>query len=234
MIHLRAHGNAQDRSAENPMSSTDHVWWRPGRRSPFSLDPTKPRLPQIGSAIWQSLVIFGGPAIGLAAINHYPFLIADRTIYVGGLASIGLWFLASFVIWGSDDFPRGMPQHLKLVFRAGFGLCMTFLVFGLAGIANGYDTPLISRNAAVVSKHPTRQSDPDHRTYYVAVRAWPSSRAVVELHAPREVYDRLRVPITAIDTPQEELAAMRDSGSVRLIVGQGRLGLEWLKGIDLP
>jgi hypothetical protein len=216
------------------MSNIQEVWWRPGGRSPFALDPTKRRLPQIGSAIWQSLVIFGGPAIGLAAINHYPFLIADRTIYVGGLASIGLWFLASFVIWGSDDFPRGMPQHLKLVFRAGFGLCMTFLVFGLAGIANGYDTPLISRDVAVVAKHPTRQSDPAKRTYYVAMRAWPPARTVVELNAPRKVYDQLTVPRTEIDTPLHELEAMPDRGSVRLIVGQGRLGLEWLKGIELP
>jgi hypothetical protein len=66
------------------------------------------------------------------------------------------------------------------------------------------------------------------------MRAWPPSRTVVELNTPRYVYDRLSVPITAIDTPQEQLAAMADSSSVRLIVGQGRLGLEWLKGIELP
>jgi len=216
------------------MTNAQQVWWRPGGRSPFALDPTKRRLPQIAAAAGQSLVIFGGPLIGLVTIRQYPFLIEDRTLYVLGLAGIVFWFLASFVLFGNKSFPRGMPAFLKLQFRAGFGLCMTFLVFGLAGIANGYDTPLVSRDAAVVSKHPTRQSDPDHRTYYVAVRAWPSSRAVVELDAPRNVYDRLRVPITAIDTPQEELEAMRDSGSVRLIVGQGRLGLEWLKGIALP
>jgi hypothetical protein len=216
------------------MSSTDQVWWRPGGRSPFALDPTKPRLPQIGSAIGQSLIIFGGPAIGLVAIEHYPFLIADRTIYVGGLAGIVFWFVASFVLFGNKSFPRGMPTFLKLQFRAGFGLCMTFLIVGIVGIANGYGTPLISRDVAVVAKHTTRQSDPDQRTYYVAMRAWPSSRAVVELHAPRKVYDRLRVPITAIDTPEAELEAMSDRAFVRLIVGQGRLGLEWLKGIELP
>jgi len=27
---------------------------------------------------------------------------------------------------------------------------------------------------------------------------------------------------------------MPDRGTVRLIVGQGRLGMEWLKGIELP
>jgi hypothetical protein len=216
------------------MSTTQEVWWRPGGRSPFALDPDKPRLPQIISIVWQSLIIFGGPLIGLFAINRYPFLIMDRTIYIGGATGIVFWFLASFAIYGDKDFPRGMPQFLKLQFRAGYGLCMTFLLLGLFGIANGYGMPTISRDVAVVAKHTTRHSDPARRTYYVAMRAWPSSRAVVELNTPRDVYDRLRVPLTAIDTPQEELDAMADGGSVRLIVGQGRLGLEWLKGIELP
>jgi energy-converting hydrogenase Eha subunit A len=216
------------------MSSSEQVWWRPEGRSPFALDPDKPFWPQIISIVWQSLIIFGGPVIGLVTINYYPFLIQDRTIYIGGLASIVFWFLASFAIYGNDDFPRGMPQQLKLVFRAGYGLCMSFLLLGLAGIANGYNTPVIARDVAVVAKHTTRHSDPARRTYYVAMRAWPPSRAVVELNTPRDVYDRLRVRVTAIDTPQKDLQAMADSGSARLILGEGRLGLEWLKRIELP
>jgi hypothetical protein len=165
-------------------------------------------------------------------IKYYPFLIEDRTLYIAGLASIAFWFLASFAMFGSESFPRGMPQFLKLQFRAGFGLCMTGLLLGLFGIANGYDTPLISRDVAGVAKHTTRHSDPARRTYYVAMRAWPQSRTVVELGAPREVYDRLSVPLVAIDTPQAELVAMPDAGHVRLVLGEGRLGLEWLKSIE--
>jgi hypothetical protein len=126
-----------------------------------------------------------------------------------------------------------MPQFLKLQFRAGYGLCMTFLLLGVFGIANGYRTPTIDRDVAVVAKHPTRQSNPANRTYYVAMRAWPPSRTIVELNIPRHVYDRLSVPITAIDTPQDELAAMPNRDIVRLIVGQGRFGVEWFKGIEL-
>ena len=200
---------------------------------PFALDPTKPRLPQIGSMVGQLLIIFGGPAVGLVTIKYYPFLIEDRTLYIGGLASIVFWFLASFAMFGSESFPRGMPQFLKLQFRAGFGLCMSFLLLGLFGIANGYDTPLISRDVAVAAKHTTRHSDPAKRTYYVAMRAWPPSRTVVEVGAPREVYDRLSVPLIAIGTPQADLDAMPDSGFVRLIVGEGRLGLQWFKGIEV-
>jgi len=182
------------------MSNVQEIWWRPGGRSPFALDPTKPRLPQIGSMVGQLLIIFGGPAIGLVTVKYYPFLIEDRTLYIGGLASIVFWFLASFAMFGSESFPRGMPQFLKLQFRAGFGLCMTGLLLGLFGIANGYDTPMISRDAAVVAKHTTRHSDPARRTYYVAMRAWPPSRTVVELGAPREVYDRLSVRLDAVAT----------------------------------
>jgi hypothetical protein len=215
------------------VSNVQEVWWRPGGRSPFALDPTKPRWPQIGSMVGQFLIIFGGPAIGLVTIKYHPFLIEDRTIYIGGLANIVFWFLASFAMFGSESFPRGMPQFLKLQFRAGFGLCMTGLLLGLFGIANGYDTPLISRDAAVVAKHTTRHSDPARRTYYVAMRAWPPSRTVVELGAPREVYDRLSVPLVAIGTAPADLDAMPDVGHVRLVLGQGRLGLEWLKSIEL-
>jgi hypothetical protein len=45
------------------MSNVQEVWWRPGGRSPFALDPTKPRLPQIGSMVGQFVIILGGPAI---------------------------------------------------------------------------------------------------------------------------------------------------------------------------
>src|ERR1051326_4814318 len=120
------------------MADAQEVWWRPGGRSPFPLDPAKPFWPQIASAAGQSLIIFGGPALGLVAINSYPFLIRDQTIYIGGIASVVFWFVASFVFYGDRSFPRGMPQPLKLAFRAGYGLCMSFLLLGLVGIANGY------------------------------------------------------------------------------------------------
>jgi hypothetical protein len=52
--------------------------------------------------------------------------------------------------------------------------------------------------------------------------------------ASREVYGQLAVPRTDLDTSECDLEAMPDSGVVRLIVGEGRLGLEWLKSIKLP
>jgi hypothetical protein len=216
------------------MAQTQEVWWRPEGRSPFALDPAKPAGPQIIAAIGQFGIIFGGPALGLVAIDRYPFLIPDRVIYIGGLGSILSWFAASFAFFPDKSLPKGMPMAMKLAFRVGFGLCATFLVLGLVGIANGYATPVVERTVAVVAKHETLQRDPSHRTYYVAIRAWPDSRAVVELGAPRAVYDRLDVPITAIDTPGKALEAMPDAAHVRLEIGQGRFGQEWLAAIRMP
>ena len=86
----------------------------------------------------------------------------------------------------------------------------------------------------MVAKRQTLQRDASRRTYYLAIRAWPDSRTVVELGAPRAVYDQLDVPLAAFETPQQVLDAMADAGYVKLTVGKGRFGLEWLKQIDLP
>jgi len=42
----------------------------------------------------------------------------------------------------------------------------------------------------------------------------------------------LSAPVDAIDTPQAVLDNMSEAGQVSLIVGRGRLGLEWLKSIE--
>lgn len=216
------------------MADRPRVWRRREGRSPFSLDPSKPRGPQIVSIVGQCINIFGGPLLFVIAANSYPFLIENRTLYIAGLGSIITLFIASFALFHDNAFPRGVPWAAKLLFRAGWGLCTTGLLLGLGLIANGYGAPLISREAAVVSKRQTLERDPSRRTYYLAVRAWPNSRTVIELSAPREIYDRLHVPLVAVDTPQPVLDAMTDAGQVRLVLGDGRLGLECLRRIDLP
>jgi hypothetical protein len=205
------------------MNGTQNVWWRPEGRSPFSLDPHKPVGPQVVLIVGQSLVIFGGPLLGLMGIQHYPPLVMDSTIYIVGASSIVFWFVASFAFFRAKNFPAGMPKSMELLFRAGWGLCMTFLVVGIGLIVNGYGTPLISRDVAIVAKRPP---------HYVEVRAWPPLRTVAELGASRELYVHLAVPLSIVDTPQEQLAALQDRGQLRLIVGQGRFGLEWLARID--
>ena len=216
------------------MAEIQASWSRLPQGNPLGLDPTKPRGPQLLSMAAQLGLIFGGPALGLVAMENFPVLVLDRTIYLGGLASIAFWFVASFALFGAKYFPAGTPPIARLLFRAAIGLCTTGLILGVAGITNGYGTPLAAREAAVVAKHPTLQSDPARRTYYAAIRAWPGSPDVVELPVPHAIYDALAVPRIAIHTPERALAAMPDAGHVRLVLGQGRLGLAWVKRIELP
>jgi len=174
------------------------------------------------------------PLLFVVAAKLYPFLIENRTLYVVGLGSIVVLFFASFALFRDSAFPRGIPWAAKLLFRAGWGLSTTGLLLGLGLIDNGYGAPLISREAAVVSKRQTLERDRSRRVYYIAVRAWPNSRTVIELSARREIYDRLHVPLSGADTPQPVLDAMTDAAQVRLVLCEGRLGVECLRRIELP
>lgn len=211
-----------------------NAWRTADGRNPFMLDPTQPLRPQVLANILCLLVILGGPALGLVTIAQFPPLVGNSVIYLSGLGGIVVAFVASFALFNRADLAPGIPLWAELMFRAGWSLGVTFLVLGILGIANGYGTPLAVRDAAVVAKRQTLHRDLQRRTYYVATRPWPGARTVVELSAGRAVYDRLAVPVTDMNAPQQELDAMPDAGRVRLTVGEGRLGLEWLRGVGMP
>ena len=111
---------------------------------------------------------------------------------------------------------------------------MTGLLLGIFGIANGYNTLVTTREVPVVAKHQTLERDPSRRANYVAVRASPNSRDVVELGAPIEVYDQLNVPLTTIHARQTALDEMSDAGTCVSPLAKDGLVAEWLKGIALP
>jgi hypothetical protein len=203
-------------------------------REAFKLDPKKPAAPQIASNVAGVAYIIAGPLLGLVTIAHYPPLVMDRVIYSVGLGSIAVWFALSWPLIPDRKLPRGMPLFQKLAFRAGWALCTTGWLLGIGGIANGYGMPVSSRDVPAVAKHETRHRDAARRSHYVSIRAWPGERRIVDLDAPADVYARLDLPVTAIGTPQGELQTMPDAATVRLRVGEGRLGLPWLAGIELP
>jgi hypothetical protein len=182
----------------------------------------------------QGVYILGGPLLGLVTIRLYPFLVMDSTIYAVGLGSIAVLFVLSFSLIPDASLPSGIPLPQKLMFRAGWALSSTFWLLGIAGLANGYGMPTAARDVPAVAKHETLQRDPARRAHYVSVRAWPGSRQIVDLDAPADIYARLDLPISALGTPQATLTAMPDRASVRLIVGEGRLGLRWLKTVTAP
>lgn len=173
-----------------------------------------------------------GPPLAFVVAAAYPFLIRDRTLYLFAGGSMCFFFLFSFVAFHHDPSLPKFPLLFRIIARFGWALVSTAFVWGFIGIVNGLGTPLESREVPAVAKHPTLQRDPTRRTYYIAVRPWRGSGTVVELPGPRATYDQLPVPVDAIDTPQTVLDNMPDTGQVVLVVGRGRLGLEWLKSID--
>ncbi|MDE2501315.1 MAG: hypothetical protein KGL56_14100, partial [Alphaproteobacteria bacterium] len=55
---------------------------------------------------------------------------------------------------------------------------------------------------------------------------------VYEVVVRRDLYDRLDVPVVkALHIPWQQVGAMPDRGLLRLTVGQGRLGINWLNGV---
>jgi hypothetical protein len=115
--------------------------------------------------------------------------------------------------------------------RAGWALALSFLVLGVFGIGNGLGTPVQSRLVDCVGKRMSRERDPDRRQYVLQLRAWSDSSAVTEVDVPRSLYESMNVPLVEVDTPPQALAALPARARVRLSVGKGRLGVEWIKGV---
>jgi hypothetical protein len=213
------------------MSSTDvpKVRWNDKR---ITLDPNKPRGPQIACIAAEMFAILGGPIFGLIGMVRYPILIPDRVLVTGALASIVIAFACSFLIIRGKFFPNGMPFSARVMTRLGLAVCATGWVVGLIDVGNGYATPVITRDAPVAYKRATHDSDPDRRRYYFGARLWSSPRDVVEITVPRDLFDRLGVPNTDLERPRPNISALPNSGSVELMVGQGRFGIEWLHGVE--
>jgi hypothetical protein len=195
------------------------------------LDPSKPRGPQMARIAAQIFGILGGPLFGLIGMLCYPILIPDRLLVAGGLASILLWFAAGFFFIRDSFFPGDAPFSGKLMVRFGVAVCATGWMIGLVDIANGHGTPVVTRDVAVAYKRASRDSDPERRSYYVGARLWSSPRDIVEITVPHALFNRLNVPNTDIDRSHPDVGAMPNAGQVQLLVGEGRFGIEWLRGV---
>jgi hypothetical protein len=212
------------------MAITDVPKVRWNERKPL-LDPGKPRGPQIATLAAEMFGLLGGPIFGLIGMVRYPILIPDRVLVLGSLASIVLWFAVSFFFVRGASLPNDMPSSARLMMRFGVAICATGWAVGLIDIANGYATPVITKDAAVAYKRASRDSNPDRRGYYFGARLWSSPRDIVEITVPRDLFNRLDVPNTDLERSHPAFYAMPNRGSVQLAVGQGRFGIEWLHGV---
>src|SRR5579863_471846 len=204
------------------ISEAPQVRWNDKR---LVLDSSKPRGPQIARIAAQIFGILSGPVFGLMGMVGYPILIPDRVLAFGGLASIVFWFAASFIVIRGNYFPKDMPASARVMMRFGIAVCATGWTIGCIDIANGYATPIVTKDAPVAYKRASRDSDPERRSYYVGARLWSSPRDVVEITVPRALFNRLDVPNTDVQTSHPPIGSMPDAGHVRLLVGQGRFGI---------
>src|SRR5205085_8190295 len=168
-------------------------------------------LPILLSLAW----IFGGPLLMLLAIDRYRFL--DGRTFTAAVVLYAVSIPLFFAIVPDRVFPTRTPLFARVMARAGWALCSCAMVIGALGLVNGLGTRLETRDVLCVAKRVTRQRDEHLRTHYLQELAWPGSKRSEEVPAPRRVYD-----------------ATAPGSKVRLIIGKGRLGLEWLAGVDLP
>jgi hypothetical protein len=165
------------------------------------------------SAVWMCF-IFGGPLLALFAIDHYP-LLDIRALWVAAVLLVVL-FPVSFYVIKKSVFPAETPAWARVVAHGGFTLCAVAWLLGFVLVANGYATPLSTRSVQVVRKEESRQRDPSRRQYRLYVLAWPGSDEVTQIDSSAAVYNAVRV-----------------GDRVLVKLGEGRLGFEWVRGVEL-
>jgi hypothetical protein len=179
---------------------------------------------------WTALGVLVCAGSGIVTIKYFPPLVTGDTFVRGAVALLAITFAGMFLV-RKTVFPPSVPVTARILARAGWALALSFLVLGVFGIGNGLGTPVQSRLVDCVGKRMSRERDPDRRQYVLELRAWPDSSAVTEVDVPRSLYEYMNVPLVEVDTPPQALAALPARARVRLIVGKGRLGVEWIKGV---
>jgi hypothetical protein len=169
----------------------------------------------------------------LFMIRRYLPLVEDWMLATVALACLLSIFLVSFLLVPGRNLPPKLPVPMRLMYRLGLGLCGTGWVIGLGGVANGYNTPIFVRDVPVVAKHESLERDRTRRSHSLLVRPWSGSRRVQDIDVSIPLYDALAVPVSRTRASYATLEAMPDSAQIRLVLGQGRLGLDWIKSVEL-
>jgi hypothetical protein len=200
------------------------------RRQPMRA-PSASRRAFFLQCAWTALGVLVCAGSGIVTIKYFPPLITGDTFFRGAVALPAITFASMFLLVRKSVFPPSVPVTGRILARAGWALALCFLALGVVGIANGLGTPVQSRLVDCVGKRMSWEHNPDRRQYVLELRAWPDSSAVTEVDVPRSLYEQMDVPLVEVDTPPQALAALPARARVRLMVGNGRLGVEWIKGV---
>ena len=195
----------------------------------FGFDRNHPLAPQRFRRVTTILLVFGGPLLGIATINRYPFLLTDTEIYfsLGSVAALGTLFWIYFLFVRYPWLGRGFSVSQRIFACGGWGLGLVALLLGLAGPVNAIGARYDTRIVDCVGKRMSHQRDVSRRQIVLELRPWPSSAQVVEVKVPLSLYEREQVREVDMNMPQEIRNSLPAQARVRLLVGKGSLGLEW-------
>lgn len=198
----------------------------------FSFDTSKPRWVQVVTCSAQILGLVGGLVVELVSMIKYPMLLTGWGYAVAYLAPIAVGSVVMLFMTPRSWYPANMSPPARLQFSLGIGLFVSAWFVGAFGIANGYATSLVTQDVPMVYRRTSTPSDPEQMSFYVGARVWPSSRDVYEITVPHKLYATLDAPvITQWHVPAQQLNAMPNHGLLRLSVGKGRFGVDWLHGV---
>lgn len=201
----------------------------------FSFDTSKPRWVQVATFSAQAFGLLGGLMIELVSMLAYPMLLTGWGYAIAYLAPIAVGSVVMLFMTPRSWCPANMSAPVRIQFRLGIGMFASAWFVGALGIANGCATSLVTQDVPMVYKRTSTPSDPNQMSFYVGARVWPSSRDVYEVTVPRTLYATLDAPvITQWHIPTQQLNAMPDHGLLRLSVGKGRFGIDWLHGVVGP
>lgn len=198
----------------------------------FSFDTSKPRWVQVLTCSAQIVGLIGGLAFELVSMLTYPMLLTGWGYAITYLAPIAIGSVVMHFMIPRSWYPATMSALVRIRFMLGMGLCMSAWFVGAFGIANGYATSLVAQDVPMVYRRTSTPADPNQMSYYVGARVWHSSKDVYEITVPRRLYSTLDVPeLTQWHVAAQQLDAMPNHGLLRLSVGKGRLGIDWLHGV---
>lgn len=141
------------------------------------------------------------------------YVLLDGRLYLGLLYAIPVFLLTSLLVPKFKEFNR-YPLWANIAGRLFFCIPAVALLATIALVVNS--APDQSKYARVVTCLGKRASYGKHPNYYVRLRPWNNSPREVEVDVSRDVY-----------------VGLSDGTPVQLTTGQGRLGLEWIRRIEI-
>lgn len=159
------------------------------------------------------LVVFFGPMLAFLKVGPHYVLLDERIYYQLAYGLIACT-IASFAVGSLNRMLRPWGLVPGLLARFGFSIPVVAGFFTAVVLVNGVGNPASRvRSLACLGKRATYGQRPD---YYVRVRPWGAVDREVEVNVPGAVF-----------------AATCPGGNVLITTGLGRLGIEWIRRIDV-